>query len=196
MTMESAVSDVFGEDLSPTIMMYIVKLRMCGIHNQLKHKFKKKNLHDELLNKEHILFSVMGITEKNGVELLNYLPHFKKFGEPRELHSGDLYGARRSNNWPPLNAPACVHGLNEQYPGKYCRTYMQFPNIYHMFGAQMKDLSLLKRRTNHRGYHIYRSGHNHRLMGNDYLRNALVENGVKLKKSATRVQLVRMLMKL
>ena len=193
--MQSAVLDVFGEDLCPTIMMYIVKLRMSGIHNQLKLRFKKKPIHDELLKKEHILRPVMGITEKNGIELLNYLPHFKKFGEPRELHSGDIYGARHSNNASYLNAPAGVIGLDEQYPGKFSRTYMQFPDIYHMFGAQLKDLSLLKRRTNPRGYRIYRSTHNHKLMGNDYLRNALEENGIHVKKRATRIELVRMLMK-
>ena len=194
--MESAVSDVFGRDLCPAIMMYIVKLRMYTIHKHLKLKFMKKPINDELLKKEHILNPVMGITEKNGIELTNYLPRFKKFAERRELHSGDIYGARHSNNSPWANAPAGVIGLDEHYPGKYNRMFLLYPRMYYMFGAKLEDLSLLKRKTNPRGYRIYSSTDNHKLLGNDYLRNALEENGVNVKKRATRVELVRMLMKL
>jgi hypothetical protein len=169
---------------------------MSPVHKQLKLKFSKKTIHDELLKKEHVLNPVMGITEKNGIELTNYLPHFKKFREKRELHSGDIYGARHSNNSYWADAPAGVIGLNEQYPGKYNKVFVQFPYIYHMFGAKLEDLSLLKKRTNPRGYRIYRSGNEMKLLGNDYLRNALEKNGIKVKKRATRIELVRMLMKL
>jgi hypothetical protein len=194
--MESAISDIFGTDLCPTIMMYIVKLKMSSIHKQLKMKIRKKPIHDELLKKEHILNPVMGIIEKNGIELTNYLSHFKKFAEKRDLHSGDIYGARHSNNSPWANAPAGVIGLDEQYPGKHNRMFVLYPYMYHMFGAKLEDLSLLKRRTNPRGYRIYRTVHDHKFLGNDYLRNALEKNGIKVKKRATRIELVRMLMKL
>ena len=187
--MEEVLLDIFGIDISEKIITLLARM----------HMEKMKEVHEELLTKEHVMFTVMGIlSPRSGIELLDYSGHFKKFRPLRTIHSGDIYGCRHSNNKPHLDAPVGVPELGHYYPGVHNKTYMTFPHLYNTFGAKLEDFSLLTKRTNSRGYHFASelqsvSG---KLMGNNYLRDALIQNGVKVRKQETRARLVNLLMKL